>query len=152
MHAPLDRIGEVGGSERDRGGEQRDVARAEAVNRLLVGVEADERSILWHIDSVLELLLGQERLLLDAQPFGKNVSHRHDLEVAARHGEGIDRGPGAAAAAADHGHADLVVAGGMGISQASAAEQRADRGGGQAAPRNVAQECAAAGGGRGGAC
>ena len=55
VDALLDGIREVRRAEADRRGEDRDVAGPEAVDRSLVGVDADEAPLLGHIDMVLEL-------------------------------------------------------------------------------------------------
>ena len=50
----LDRVGEMHPAKRQRRGEDRDVARLQAIHRLLVGVEADELALLGHVDLFAE--------------------------------------------------------------------------------------------------
>jgi hypothetical protein len=62
-------------------------------------------------------------LLLDAQALGEHVSQGHHLEGRAGHGQCIDGSARAAAAAANHRHADLVAPSGMSILQTRAGDK-----------------------------
>ena len=105
--------GPDGGLEMDRPearrrGEQHDVDPS--VERLLIGVEADEPAVFRHIDLV-GMALRQLPVAL-GEPIGKRVGHRDELDRPGC-GQRLLAGPGAAPAAADQGDLDQVVPGGM---------------------------------------
>ena len=127
VHALLDGVGKVRCPKRRRRGEQRDVARPEAIDRLLVPVETDEGPLFGHIDAFLKLLA--QRPLHDLGPVAKHVRHRHHLDRCPRDGKRIDRRTTATAAAADQRHADFIRAGGMDEWDRPAGEERARQGG-----------------------
>jgi hypothetical protein len=54
VDALFDRIFQVRAAERGVRGQHRDVARAEAIDRMPIGVEAQESSLLRHVDVVAE--------------------------------------------------------------------------------------------------
>ena len=111
VQALLDGVGEVDPAEGRRRGEDRHVARLQAVHRLLVGVEADELAVLGHVDLVGELLLQLRVAAVEAVL--EDVGHGHQLDRAVLGRQGVGRRAGAAAAAADQGHLDRVVLGGV---------------------------------------
>ena len=104
-----DRVGEVGGPEGGRRGEDRDATGGQRVDRPAVGVETDEGPVVGHVHAVLEPLL--ERPLHRGDPLGKHVGHRRELHASAAGIEGVDDGAAAAAAAADERRGNLVAAG-----------------------------------------
>ena len=57
VQALLDGVGKMHPAERQRRGEDRNVARLQAIHRLLVAVETDELALLGHVHLVGELLL-----------------------------------------------------------------------------------------------
>ena len=124
----LDGVGEMHPAERQRRGEDRDVARLQAVHRLLVGVEADELAILRHVHLVAELLLDVPIAAVEA--ILEDIGHGHQLDGTALDRHGVGRCAAAAAAAADQGHLDRVVLGGMDMRDHRG---RQGRGGGDAA-------------------
>ena len=80
VEALLDGVGEMDPAEGRRRGEDRDVARLQAIHRLLVGVEADELAVLGHVDLVGELLL--QVAVAALQPVLEDVGHGHQLDRA----------------------------------------------------------------------
>ena len=122
VHALFDGIGEHRRPKRRRRREQGDVARPQAVEGLLVGLEADEDPVVGHVDPLLELLL--DRPLHDLGPVGEHIGERHHTRLAPRHGERVDRRPAPTAAAADDRDANLVAAGSMHPGQREAGERR----------------------------
>src|SRR5262249_26170888 len=108
--ALLDGVSEVGPAERRRGGEDHQVALPQAVDGLLVAVEADELVVFGHLHLFGEAF-GQG-VVRGAEPLGEHVGHGDQPGRAGRGGEHIEDGAGAAAAAADQGDADGVVLGG----------------------------------------
>ena len=111
VQALLDGVAEMHPAEGQRRGEDGDVARLQAIHRLLVGVETDELAILGHVDLVGELLL--ELLVAAAEAVLEDVGHGDQLDRPLLDRQGVGRRAGAAAAAADQGHLDRVVLGGM---------------------------------------
>ena len=124
----LNGVGEMHPAEGQRRGEDRDVARLQAVHRLLVGVESDELTVLGHVDPIAELLLDVAIAAVEAILEG--VGHGHQLDGAVLDRHGIAGRAAAAAAAADQGHLDRVVLGGMDVRDHRG---RQGRGGGDAA-------------------
>ena len=139
MHALLDRILEHWSPERRRSGEERDVAGPQAVERLLVGLEASEDPVVGHVDPLLELLF--DRPLDDLGTVGEHVRKRHHAGFAPRHRKRIDRRPAAAASAADDCDANLVAAGSMDPGEGEASQ----RGGSGDLPGSRAEELTARG-------
>ena len=101
----------MGHTEAGGRGEERDVAGPQAVDRLFVGVDADEYAIVGHVDLLLKLF-GQA-LAAGVDPIAEDVGHRPELEPSARDGEGVDRRTATPATAADERDTNLVTAGGM---------------------------------------
>ena len=97
VDALLDRVLEVQRAEGGRGGQHDHVAGAETVDRLPVGVEAQELPLGRHVQTVLELwqLLG-EVLEAALNLVSKEVGHGIELDRAAGRREGVGHGAGAA--------------------------------------------------------
>ena len=64
-------------AESGRRGEDHDITGPQSVDRLLVGVEAEELTVLRDVDFVLVHVL--ERVVARAEPVLKDVGHSHEL-------------------------------------------------------------------------
>lgn len=107
-----DRVLDVDRSDVRPGCAQGDIARPQAIDRLLIPLEPDELPLAGDIDPVLELVVQSLALVLHA--FGVQIGHRVELHrPAVGHGQGVPDGPGAAPAAAEQRQADGVVGGRM---------------------------------------
>ena len=124
----LDGVAEMQPAKSQRRGEDRNVARLQAVHRLLVGVEADELTLLGHIDPIAERPLDVAIAAVEA--ILEYVGHGHQLDRAAVDRHGIASRATAAAAAADQGYLDRVVFGSMNVRDHRGCQ---GRGGGHAA-------------------
>jgi len=107
VETPLDRRGEVRSAERGGRGEDHDVAGPQAVDRLPKGRHPHEAAVVGHVDPFLELLAETPPLGVDLAL--EDVGHRHELQVASRHGERVGGGTGTPAAAAHEGDSDVVI-------------------------------------------
>ena len=108
VHALLDGIGEVGRAKADRRRADRDVAGPEAVDRLLIGVDAHEAPLLRHVGPLLELLA--EAAPARGDRFWEEVGHGDELDVRAWDSECVGDRAAPPPAAADEREADLVTA------------------------------------------
>ena len=111
VHAFLDRVGKVRHAEGDRRGEDGDVPRPQAVDRLLVGVEAGEDSVVRHVAPLFELFA--ERPTHDFSPVLKDIGQRHQLERSICHRERVGCRPAPTAATPDQRHPQFVTSPGM---------------------------------------
>ncbi len=101
-----DGVAEVDPAEGQRRGEDRHVARFEAVHGLLVAVEADKLPLGGNIDPVAELLL--QVAVAAAEAILEDVGQGHELQALVGR-QRVGRRAGAASAAADQDHLDRVV-------------------------------------------
>ena len=97
---------EVNRAEARRRGENDQVDAR--VDRLLIGVEADELLVFGHVDPIFVFLHQLRQAAVE--PIGERIGHGHELHGAAR-AERLTAGAGAAAAATDQGHFDRIVVG-----------------------------------------
>src|SRR5262249_10215841 len=112
--ARLDRRLDVEGPEPGRRGQHHQVA---AVDHLLVGVEADEGSVVGNVELLLANWSGPDALSAILEVILENVAHRVELDVVAGPRDLADvlGCSGAPAAATDQSDLDGVAAGGVGI-------------------------------------
>ena len=111
VDAALDGIREMDPAKGGRRGKDGDVARPQAVDRLLVGIEADEHAVGGHLDLLGEFLV---QMVMAALEFlRKDIGHGDQLDRPVLDRQGVFPGAGAAAAAADQGHLDGITLGGM---------------------------------------
>ena len=112
VHAFLDGIGEVYPTKRGRCRQHDHVARPQAVDGLLIGVETDKLSLLRHVN-----LAGGEVLLdlakPDGQAGGEDVGQGDQLDRTVLHGKRSFDGPAATTARTHDGHLNRVVFGGV---------------------------------------
>ena len=108
MHALLDGIGEVDCAKGRWRGEDGDASGRQCVDRLPIGIEADEGAVIRNIHP-LRKLLGQ-RSLHGADPFRRHVGHRHELDPTSAGVEGVEDRAATATAAADERCLNLVTA------------------------------------------
>jgi hypothetical protein len=111
IEALLNSVVKLGPAERRRRGHDRHVARLEAVQRFLVGIEADKTPAFGHSGAIGELLA--EILVAGSKPVGKYVGHGDQLDGAALGAQGILGGAGAPAAATDQGHLNGIILAGV---------------------------------------
>jgi hypothetical protein len=129
-------------AEGGRRGEHDDIALFQHVDRLLVGVEADELGV--RGDGKAVRVLGAEAVEAGFQTVFLDIRHGYEAG-ALLDAHGVAGGAGAAATAAHEGHADGVIPGGVNVGDRDAGEggdARNGLGGGL-------QEVAAGGGGDG---
>ena len=136
VDALLDRVAEVDPAEGRRRGEDDDVARLEAVHRLLVAVEADELVVAADFDLVAVFLL--ELFIASVEPVLEDVGHGDELDGACLVESALLGRAGAAAAAADQGHADRVVLGRVDHRHGNARQRRGRRDLRRSSSRNLA--------------
>ena len=96
------------------------VARPQAINRLLVGVEADEPSVLRHVHAVAELVV--QRLVRPLQPVLEEIGHDNELGWAVGGFERVDDRAAAASTATDEREVDGVAPGGVNAGNRDAGE------------------------------
>ncbi len=112
VQALFDGVLEMHPAEAGRGGEDGDIARAQAIHRLFVGVKADEAAILGHVHLVAAVFL--DLFVAVVQPIGEDVRHGHQFDGALlAGGQSVLRGAGATAAGADEGDPDFIAFGGV---------------------------------------
>ena len=107
VQALPDGVSEVDPTKRRRRRENDNVARLQAVHRLLVGVETDELAILRDIDLIFAVPL--HLVVTSLEPVIEHIGHGDQFDRTGLDGKGIGRGAGAPAAAADQGNLDRVV-------------------------------------------
>ena len=119
FHEDVEALGDgvrvVDPAEGRRRGEDDDVTGGEAIDRFLIGVEADEFALFGHVDLRLEFV-GEaflELLVAIGEAVVEDVGHGDEFELAVLDRQGVLNGAAAAAAAANEGDADGVVFGGV---------------------------------------
>ena len=122
VHPFLHGVFEVQRAEGGGGGEHGDVAGPQAVDGLLVGVEAQEHPLRRNVDLVAEHLL--QPLVAPLLTLFEDVGHGVQFDRAAGRGERVGHRARAAIAAAHQGQADGVVCGGMAVGHGHARQGR----------------------------
>ena len=113
VDALLDGIAEVDPAKARGRGKNGHVARLQAVDRLLVGVQSDELAIVGHVDLMAQLLL--QILVTAREPVLEGIGHGHELDRTVLHRQGVGRGAGAPAAATDQRNLNRVVLRGVDV-------------------------------------
>ncbi len=111
VHPLLHRVLQVSRPEAGMGRQQGHVARLQAVDRLAVGVEAQELPVGGNVDGRGEF--PAKVPVRDLEPWLEDVGHGDQLGVAVGDRQGVGHRPGSAASAADQRQADRVVLGGV---------------------------------------
>jgi hypothetical protein len=108
VQALLDGVSEMHPAERRWRCKDSDIARTQTIHRLLVGVEAHELAIFWHIHPVPVPIVKQV-LVAAGQPTLEDIGHGDELDRAVLDGHSVARRTGAPAAAADQGELDGIA-------------------------------------------
>ena len=111
IHAFFDAVFHMRGAEGRVRRLDHHIAGTQTVDRLLVGVEADKPAIGGDIDLLAEFV--REGLVGSGLAIREDIGHRVQFRRAGIGGQGLADGAGAPSAAADQGHADGVVLGGI---------------------------------------
>ena len=110
VESAVDGVLEVQPAKRERSGQDRDVARAQAVHGFLVSVEADESLVFGHANEIgTGKILLFERSVAFIETVLKDVAHRNQFGGVAGGRERVDHGAGAASAASDEGDLQFVA-------------------------------------------
>src|SRR5262249_55224247 len=111
IQAFLNGVTEVHPAESKRGGEDRNAARLEAVHGVFVAIETDELAVIRNVH--LGAMLALEPIAGGYEPFFENVDKRTELDRRTADRQRIGSRAASTAAAADEGHLQGVVLGGV---------------------------------------
>ena len=107
VKAFLYRVGEMYPAKSRRRCEDCDIARAQAIHRVLVSIEANELAVLRHIHLIGKIFL--QVIITAFKAILEYVGHSNELDWTLFDGQSVFRRPGAPAAAADQDHINSIV-------------------------------------------